>query len=42
MTLDLQAALPEDLARRIKSGAEERGVPAWDFLSLLIGLSLLP
>ena len=42
MTLDLQAALPEDLARRVKAGAEERGVSTWDFLSLLIGLSLLP
>ncbi len=42
MTLDLQAALPEDLARRVKAGANERGVSAWDFLSLLTGLSLLP
>ncbi len=40
--IDLQVALPEELAQRVTAGAEERGVAAGDFLSLLIGLSLLP
>ena len=40
--IDLQVALPEEIAQRVKAGAEERGVTAADFLSLLIGLSLLP
>ena len=35
-------ALPEEMAQRVTAGAEERGITAADFLSLLIGLSLLP
>lgn len=42
MTLDLQAALPEDLAHRIEAGAEQRGLAFWDFLTLLLGLFTLP
>jgi len=40
--IDFQMALPEEIAQRITAGAQERGVTAADFLSLLIGLSLLP
>lgn len=42
VTIGLQVALPEDLARRITSVAEQRGLAAGDCLTLLVGLSLLP
>lgn len=42
MTLDLQAALPEDLARKVEQTAERRGLPAGDFVALLLGLWTLP
>lgn len=42
MTIGLQVALPDDLARRITSVAEQRGLAAGDCLTLLVGLSLLP
>jgi hypothetical protein len=42
MTLDLQAALPEDLAQRIEDMAARRGLAAGDCMALLVGLSLLP
>ena len=42
MTLDFQAALPEELAQKIARTAIERGLPLWDFLTLLLGLFSLP
>ncbi len=42
MTLDLQAALPEELSQKIADTAALRGLPAGDFLVLLLGLFTLP
>ncbi len=42
VTIGLQVALPEDLAHRIEAGAEQRGLAAGDFLTLLLGLFTLP
>ena len=42
MTLDFQADLPEELAQKITQTASERGLPLWDFLTLLLGLFSLP
>ena len=42
MTLELQAALPEELAQKITETAARRGLPEGDFLILLLGLSMLP
>ena len=42
MTLDFQAALPEVLAQKIARTALERGLPLWDFFTLLFGLFALP
>lgn len=42
MTLDLQAALPEELSQKIADMAAQRGLPTGDFLILLLGLFTLP
>jgi hypothetical protein len=42
MTLDFQATLPEELAQKITQAANERGLPLWEFLTLLLGLFSLP
>ncbi|MDQ2799292.1 MAG: hypothetical protein M3Y13_06580 [Armatimonadota bacterium] len=42
MTLDLQAALPEELSQKIADMAAQRGLTAGDFLVLLLGLFTLP
>ncbi len=42
MTLDLQAALPQELAQKVEDAAARRGVSASDFAALLVGLWTLP
>lgn len=42
MTLDLQAALPDNLARKVEQAAAQRGLSAGDFVALLLGLWTLP
>ena len=42
MTLNLQAALPQDLAQKVEELAAQRGLSASDFAVLLAGLWTLP